>query len=132
MDDGVSLDFCFWDEIDAPIEAGTTIGDADASSSPAQGRPPSDLVNIFGSRGEIKGSACAFPSAFLDFDEEKKPVGKWRGGLRMVPSGGVGVAMVGWLYRPWLGSKLGQIMQFKVNTGRINVFRYFASMGREL
>lgn len=78
---------------------GTTIGDAEASSSasPALGRLPSALVNIFGSRGEIKGSIGAFPStfpsAFFDFDEEKKLVARVRGGLRGASEGAC-VAMV--------------------------------------
>ena len=88
------MDFCLWDEFDPTPEEGTTIGEAEASSSATMGRP-SDLVNIFGSRGETKGSTGAFASAFLDLDEEKKLVAKFRGGLRMVPSEGVGVAMVG-------------------------------------
>lgn len=78
------------------------IGDAVASSSgvvPALGRLPSALVNILGSRGEIRGSVGGFPSTFLDF-EEKKLLAKVRGGLREVPSEGLGVAMVGYLYGP--------------------------------
>lgn len=97
--EGVSLDFCFWDEIGVPPEVDTIIGDADASSSasPTLGRLPSALVNIFGSRGEIKGSIgvfpSTFPSAFFDFDEEKKFVASVRGELRGA-SEGTCVAMI--------------------------------------
>lgn len=92
----MSFDFCFWDEASVPAEVGTAIGDAEASSStsPPLGRLPSALVNIFGSRGEIKGSIGAFPStALFDFDEEKKLVARVRGGLRGASEGAC-VAMV--------------------------------------
>lgn len=91
----MSLDFCFWDEAGVPPEVGTTIGDAEASSSASP--LPSALVNIFGSRGEIKGSIGAFPSnfpsAFFDLDEEKKLVASVLGGLRGASEGAC-VAMV--------------------------------------